>query len=260
MICAESEPREPPDQARPPKGRTRRRRWLRRVFRIILVVAIALPALWTYARFGRLNFHTVVPGQVYRSAQPTPGRFRGWAAEHGFRTVINLRGGQDRPEVQAVIRAAEEMGVETIILRLPNKRLPEPAVVRRLVETIESAPQPMLLHCRAGADRSGVAGAIAAMAIGHQSFDQARRQLSPYYLHLDPFPHHVGALLTLYEEYCREQGRPTGGWGSFRAWALGPYAEMERFEKPREATASLPTKPAREPQREGAEVSEGVSR
>jgi len=224
-MCAASQSREQSDDAPPPEKRPRRRSWLRRGLRVFLIVALSLPALWTYARFGRLNFHIVVPGQVYRSAQPTAGRFRTWANRHGFRTVINLRGGLDRPEVQGVMQVAEELEIEFVTIRLPNKRLPDPKSVRRLIEAIETAEQPILLHCRAGADRSGIASALAAMAIGGEDFDEARGQMSPYYLHLDPFPDHIGALLTRYEEHCRQQNQPTRGWDDFRAWAIGPYAE-----------------------------------
>ena len=38
------------------------------------------------------NFHAVLPGRVYRCAQPSPAELEALIKSHGIRTVINLRG------------------------------------------------------------------------------------------------------------------------------------------------------------------------
>src|SRR3954454_9519239 len=38
------------------------------------------------------NFHAVVPGELYRSAQPTPELITDYHVKYGIKTVINLRG------------------------------------------------------------------------------------------------------------------------------------------------------------------------
>jgi hypothetical protein len=81
----------------------------------------------------------------------------------------------------------------------------------------------MLIHCRMGADRTGVASVLAAMAIGGQTYDQARSQLSIRYFHVDDDPDHIEGLLLSYEEHCKAKGVGTGGWSQFKAWALGAY-------------------------------------
>src|SRR5262245_46726283 len=47
------------------------------------------------AEVGRVfvgpNFHTVLPGRVYRTAQPSPDRLERLVRGYGIRTVINLR-------------------------------------------------------------------------------------------------------------------------------------------------------------------------
>ncbi len=38
------------------------------------------------------NFRTLIPGQVYRCAQPSPGDLQKYVAPYGIQTVINMRG------------------------------------------------------------------------------------------------------------------------------------------------------------------------
>src|SRR5947209_10234346 len=54
-----------------------------------LVLTLALHA--GYVLVGP-NFHTVVPGSVYRSAQPSGERLEALVRDYGIRTVVNLRG------------------------------------------------------------------------------------------------------------------------------------------------------------------------
>src|SRR5262249_32799092 len=61
--------------------------------------ALAGLALAAAAHFGYVlvgpNFHTVLPGAVYRCAQPSPSFLERLIRARGVRTVINLRGCSD---------------------------------------------------------------------------------------------------------------------------------------------------------------------
>ena len=63
-----------------------------------IAVAIAVVPLSILAYQAALrqtgNFHTVVEGQLYRSAQPDRGQLMSYVRRHGIRTVVNLRGAQ----------------------------------------------------------------------------------------------------------------------------------------------------------------------
>src|SRR5437762_3078140 len=68
------------------------RRWRRRLF--LAGVGLLLAAF--AAEAGRVlfgnNFHTVLPGRVYRCAQPSGPDLEKYIRAHGIRTVLNLRG------------------------------------------------------------------------------------------------------------------------------------------------------------------------
>lgn len=212
---------EPPTREQP-KPR-RRFRWWRCLLVATLVAGVSLFGLWAYQRWVLVNFHEVVPGEVYRSAQPSAEHIRKWVEEYDIRTIVNLRSDVTSPVVVEEAALAKEIGLRYESVPLLNHSLPKPAALHSLIETIETVERPMLLHCRAGADRAGLASVVAAMAIGGRDYASARKHLSARYLHLDPFPDHIGGSVKKYEEYCRQQGTGTGGWEQFRHWAFSVY-------------------------------------
>jgi protein tyrosine/serine phosphatase len=194
-----------------------------RLAMLILLGGALLAAAAAYAliRWGQGNFHVVVAGQVYRSAQPSPEQLADWARKHGIRAILNLR---DDEEPQASDAASAPDGVRLIHVPLSDRALPRRQDLLGLIEALEAAPRPLLIHCLAGADRTGVASVIAAMAIGGLSYEQARSQLSLRYLHLGDDPGAIEGVLLKYERYCRQHRSGTGGWQEFRLWAIDHYS------------------------------------
>jgi protein tyrosine phosphatase (PTP) superfamily phosphohydrolase (DUF442 family) len=208
-----------------------------------LILLAATAAVGYYLGWGQLgrNFHTVVPGEVYRSAQPLPMHIREWKRLYGLATILNLRGVSRKWFYAPEASAAADAGIELIDIPFTSSRQPSGLFVRRLVEALETARRPILIHCRAGADRTGMASVLAAMAVGGLEYDRARVQLSARYLHLTPERNRVVAVLELYERYCRERGLDTGGWVQFRQWAMTEYHKaFYRFgiEAPRAVEAA----------------------
>jgi hypothetical protein len=209
----------------PAKKKARKPSKLRRSL-IISGVALVCCSAFGYAN-SRLylfypNFHTVVDKQVYRSARPNASRLHRWFQQYGIQTVIDLECGDDsdRPEMKA-------LGIVELDIQWPSGRLPPTAKLRGLITAIETCPKPLLIHCRAGAERTGVASIIAAMAIGHQDYDTARQQLSSKYFHVWHDPERAEGVVDVYENYCRAKHLSTGGWEQFRQWAMTVYDEPD---------------------------------
>ena len=167
-------------------------------------------ALWHYhlvdhaiLRHHWTNMDEVAPG-VWRSNQPTHGRFKGLKAR-GIRTVVSLRG-DGGASFQAFEReSCEALGLRLVTVALRSRRAPERAEVLRLFDAFRTAERPMLIHCKSGADRSGFAAALYLIAHEGETVAEARRHLSWRYLHLKGSRAGVlGHILDLYEARLRE--------------------------------------------------------
>ena len=206
-----------------PGKRSALRRALRAAILLPVLLVVAAGGYWVYVTTVTTNFHAVVPGQVYRSAQPGPQQLQRWARRYGLKTVINLRGVSRRRFYEAERQAARAAGLTMIDIRLTSQDPPSALWIRRLIEALRTAERPMLIHCRAGADRAGVASVLAAMAVGGRDYADAKGQLSAKYLHVNPWKNRVVALLEEYEDHCRRGAVDTAGWAQFRRWAVEDY-------------------------------------
>lgn len=163
-------------------GNRRYRVSYRRVSRYAIALAALLAAagIWSLrALFFDENFHTVIPSEVYRSAQPSPEALERRIKELGLRSVINLRGESKEPWFKAERAVTEAYGVDLHVMRLAGP-LPPVAVFRQLVYLLDTARRPLLLHCMAGVDRSGFASAVAVLLSG-EDVAKARGQVGLSY-------------------------------------------------------------------------------
>ncbi len=168
----------------------RRRRWLLRacMTRAPLAVTAAL-ALLSAVHLLHLqltgNFHEVVLGELYRSAQLSAGDLATYAREKGIRSVLNLRGAdRGAPWYHSEVRASRDLGIAHLDFAMSAGRALTRAEAVRLVALMRDAPKPLLIHCRAGADRSGLAASLYLAAIEGAAEERSEAQLSFRYGHI----------------------------------------------------------------------------
>ncbi|MDA8242293.1 MAG: dual specificity protein phosphatase family protein [Nitrospiraceae bacterium] len=131
------------------------------------------------------NFHQVAPGEAYRSAQLDRDEFEYYIKKYQIKSVVNLRGQNvDAPWYKEETVACAEQNVRHFDIPLSATDEPKEEDIRRLIEIFISAPRPLLMHCQAGADRSGLAAAIWKVVIDHEPKSEARKQLSLLYGHI----------------------------------------------------------------------------
>jgi protein tyrosine phosphatase (PTP) superfamily phosphohydrolase (DUF442 family) len=130
------------------------------------------------------NVHTVIPGEVYRSAQLSPGRLEKLIETQKIRSVLNLRGASPGVEWYDQERAvAAKTGATHIDYELGSAKEVTPEQARELIALMDKAPKPILIHCWGGADRTGLASALYLYKLAEKK-DLAAGALSFRYHHL----------------------------------------------------------------------------
>ena len=177
---------------------------------------------------GGSNFHAVLPGEVYRCGQPTGPGLERFIREHGIRTVVNLRGCCPNAEwYRAEAGAASALGVSLEDINFSATRLPSPQSARELVELIDRADYPILFHCQQGADRTGLASALAVLLRTQATLEEGMRNLGLATGHLAiGRTRHVDRFFAFYAEYLAESGT-THSPDVLRAWIRDTYCPAE---------------------------------
>ena len=153
---------------------------------VAVALAVAFSGLGAFLLDQRLsgNFHTVAAGELYRSAQPTPHQLDEYAARYGLKSVINLRGPhQGFAWYEAEKAENAKLGIRQIDFRISSITEMDSRNIARLLRTLRKVPKPVLVHCQAGADRSGLVSALYLAAIDGVNVREAARQLSIWYGH-----------------------------------------------------------------------------
>ncbi len=196
------------------------------------LVVVAVAAAFLIARYGYGNFGVVVEGEVFRSAQPRLSQLESWADEYSLRTVVRLRASLKNDLPDAEREKAAALGLTFHEVEMTARRRPGLIELKELVRVLESAERPMLIHCRGGVDRTGVASVMAAMAVGGEDYQTARGQLFR--------DSGITRMLSDYEAWCGATGLDGGGWEQFRDWLLNEYRPgyyWVRIEVPSQRTA-----------------------
>ena len=147
---------------------------------IILIVAIRL---WYLDEQG--NFHEIDPGELYRSAQMDRDELEYYIQKYNIHSILNLRGnGAGEPWYEEEITVSKEFNITHFDIGLSADKAPSDRNINELLNIFHNAPKPLLIHCKSGADRSGLAAAIWKVTMEGKSPIVAKRQLSILYGHM----------------------------------------------------------------------------
>ena len=181
--------------------------WLRR-FGLTVGILAAAAAAGGWAGYLRLtgNFRPIEPGVIYRSGQLSGPQFADRIEENGIRTIINLRGDNTgQPWYEAEVKASKAAGVYHVDFPLSAGRELTDDQVTHLTGLLRDSPRPVLIHCEAGADRSGVASALYKLLVAKRPTQEASEQLSFRYGH---FPWLTSRTAAMDRTFDRVASRP----------------------------------------------------
>jgi protein tyrosine phosphatase (PTP) superfamily phosphohydrolase (DUF442 family) len=166
------------------QARPRRVRWIVRaaLATVLVTVVVTFRNPWFFGNVG-----VVDAGRVYRSAQPVGDLPRAIARLH-LASILNLRGGsEDDAWYAAEVRAARDGGVDFYDLPMSATRRPRRRELLILLDLFERCRYPLLIHCKSGSDRTGLAAAIYLMSRREWAPDRAEGAFSLQYGHIPVF-------------------------------------------------------------------------
>ena len=132
-----------------------------------LVVSFSLPVWPALAETPSIpNFHQVNE-HVYRGGQPAPDTWPA-LAKMGVKTVIDLRR-EDEHSTAEEAKAVAAAGMKYVNVPMKGVVAPTDAQIAKVLELLDSQ-EPVFVHCKRGADRTGTV--IACYRIAHDRWQR----------------------------------------------------------------------------------------
>jgi protein tyrosine/serine phosphatase len=168
-----------------------------------------------FLRLGFRNAHWI-SDEFVRSNQPWPHQLAAWR-RRGIRTVLNLRGSADGGAQKIEREACAGLGLELVEFRVSSKEAPSRAQILEAKRLFEEMAYPALMHCKSGADRTGLMSVLYLHFRKGRPIADALDQLSLRYGHVKGG--RPGVLDEVFARY-RQDAEPAGI--SFLDWVSSP--------------------------------------
>ncbi len=154
---------------------------------LLTVVGIGGLVLWVDGvryRFLPKNFGTVEEGLIYRSGQIHGAIIEDVLVDHHIQTVIDLSGDSGRSHEDAELAVVDHLGIEKLTLAgLDGHGLgPIESYAQAFCRLVKErqAGRPVLVHCRAGSQRTGALIALYRVLVQGWTPDQAYAEYLRY--------------------------------------------------------------------------------
>jgi protein tyrosine phosphatase (PTP) superfamily phosphohydrolase (DUF442 family) len=161
--------------------------------------------------------HARIADGAWRSNHPTHGRLRN-LANVGFKTIISLRGDLENAPHRCEAESCAALGMVLVNVPMAARNAPEVKNLLELITVLGKVEKPFLIHCKSGADRTGIASAVYLMTYCGAKPSEARKQLSLRFLHFQKSS--SGILDHVLNTYAK---RLASGPISFLDWVSQEY-------------------------------------
>ena len=162
-----------------------------------------------------------IDNNLLRSAQPSPFLLLKLKND-GIKTIINLRGARNDLVDQMERRVCKNLNLKLIEFKLHSRGAPTIDQIKNSKKIFKEIEYPALIHCKSGADRTGIMAALYLISKG-VNIKIAKKQLSFKFLHVRFAK--SGILDQFFENF--ESFLSDGGELSFWEWSEKNYNPIE---------------------------------
>lgn len=132
----------------------------------------------TSLSYNIFNFHIVAPN-VMRSGQPSEGDFKILKEHYNVKTILNLRNNKKHNEWEKEV--IEKLGMKYINIPMSGRKKQSIEKIEKCLNIINNeSNQPILVHCHAGKDRTGLICAAYRIKYDNWSFGDALIEMLAY--------------------------------------------------------------------------------
>lgn len=152
---------------------------------VYFIKLLIIILLFTNTFTGCTNFHEVTPEVIYRSSQLPSNLFDQLIKKYRIKTVINLRGASPGEKwYKDELDVMQKNRITHIDIGLSATRYVSPQKIDSIIGVATSSKKPILVHCKRGADRTGLFCAAWKLKCESASLEIAAKQLSIIYGHI----------------------------------------------------------------------------
>lgn len=169
------------------------------------------------------NFAAVIEGKVYRCNHPPPRRLERLKKRYQLKTLINLRGYRQCGSDALSRRASQALGLIHTDMAFESRGAPHKERILRFYDIYQKAKFPLLMHCKSGADRAGLASGLVIMFEG----GTARQALK--HLHWS-YGHFKGSRTGILDGFFLQYQTEAEGCIPFIEWVTAHYDEKKLKE------------------------------
>lgn len=179
--------------------------FIRKTFKYTFFPLLSIVVLWAsyFLLYG--NFHKV-DKDVYRSAQLFSHNLPYYIEKHKIKSILNLRKvrkAKNKSWYLDEVSIAKELDVVRYDYPIGDREEASMEEMDKIVQIIKDAPKPLLIHCKAGADRTSLASALYLHALKHE--DDAEREISIVYGHFPWLGSKTVAMDRSFKKYKKEK-------------------------------------------------------
>ena len=176
-------------------------RIVKRFFKYIFLPLFLIAAMWVsyFLLYG--NFHKI-DKDFYRSAQLFSFNMPYYFEKHKIKSILNLRGDSRKQWYKDELRISKEYNITHYDFGIGDRKITPMEDMHKMIKIMKEAPKPLLIHCKAGADRTSLATALYLYAIKNDK--DAAREISIIYGHFPWLGSKTGAMDRSFEKYQKE--------------------------------------------------------
>jgi len=147
------------------------------------------------------NFHKV-DKNVYRSAQLFSFNMPYYVKKYHIKSILDLRGATDSQTYRDEINISKEYNITHYSYSIGSSHIQTMKKMNKIIDLIKNAPKPILIHCKAGADRTSLATALYLYSTNRDKI--APKAFSLKYLHFPWLGSKTKAMDESFDKYIKQ--------------------------------------------------------